>query len=562
MAALRALRLLDTEPEERFDRLARLAASALGVPTCQISFVDADRQWVKARVGSDVVEVPLHRSMSAMVLDAGLLVVPDMRTDARFAEHPRVIGDPYHRFFAGCAIHGPAGEVVGALSVFDDRPREVDESQVQLLRDVAALVDDELSRSSVDDLLDEARVTQQRTREMLDTLVEGLVYQGLDGTILEWNAAAETVLGLSGDELGGSRSVDRRWRAIHPDGSAYPGETHPAMTVLATGVPVEGALMGVHQPGGALVWLKVNARPVLDIDGRMAGVLAAFYDITAQVDLERRQAKMTEMVKNAVEAGAVGTAMLDREGRTVFLNQAMATIVGVDVESAVGVRLRDFLHPDDPVNRTIDEMRAGMVDRISEDVCLRSERGEEPTWIRLNLDVVPFDDDYGALVQATDITVRRRLEAQLARSEELARVCLDSLDQGVVFASPTLGVLRMNPAASRILGWQQDELFDEWVSPRAPSLDEQCRPLIDTEFPGVRAIVTGDSVKDEIIWMPCKDGSWVRVRFSAVPFGWTDEVVMVFTDITPYTAAGAPRPPEGVTWERAGDRLTAVTPPA
>jgi PAS domain S-box-containing protein len=301
---------------------------------------------------------------------------------------------------------------------------------------------------------------------------------------------------------------------------------------------------------------------VLDLNGVMTGVLAAFYDVTAQIDLERRTAKMTETIRAAVETGAVGTAMLDRQGRAIFMNQSLASILGVTVEEATGTQLREYLNADDPVQQLIDELRIGLIDRVSEDVCLRTAHGAEPRWIRLNLTVVPLDDDFGALVQVTEITERKRLQAQLARSEEVARVCLDSLDQGVIFASPTLGIHRMNPAAHRILGWAAEELFDEWISPRAPILDEQLTPFTELDFPGVRAIVTGEAVKDEVIWMPRKDGDWVRVRFSAVPFGWTDEVVMVFTDITPYTAPAAPRPRLDAVWQRVDGRLTDVTPRA
>ena len=560
--ALRALGLLDTAPEERFDRLVRLASAALGAPIVTMSLVDEDRQFVTSRVGGEVTEVPRSESFCDHVLDAGTLVVPDCRLDPHFADHPKVTGPPFVRFFAGQAIHDPSGLPIGALCVFDPHPREFGADGIAILRDAAATIDAELARGSSAQVLDEARGTEERTRTMVDTLVEGLVYQGVDGTILDWNVSAERVLGLTGDELAGRTSIDPRWRAVHPDGTPWSGDTHPAMRALATGEPVEGELMGVHHPDGALVWLRVNARPVRDVDGELTGALAAFYDVTAQVDLERRSARMTETIRAAVETGAVGTAMLDRNGRTLYMNKSLAAILGVDHVTAAGAHLRDHLHPDDPVQPLIEQLRAGLLERISEDVCLRTARGDEPRWVRLNLTVLPLDEDMGALVQATDITDRKRLQAQLARSEEIARVCLDSLDQGVIFASPTLGIHRMNPAAKRITGWDAQELFDEWISPRAPILDEHLNPFTELEFPGVRAIVTGEAVKDEIIWMPRKDGDWVRVRFSAVPFGWTDEVVMVFTDITPYTAPDAPRPPLDAVWERVDGRLTDVTPRA
>jgi PAS domain S-box-containing protein len=563
LSDLRSLGLLDRAPDARFDRLVRLASRVLGVPISAMSLVDDHRQWFASEIGLGVSETSRDVSFCGhAILGDDVMVVNDALSDVRFADNPLVLGPPGIRFYAGAPIHAPSGSAIGTLCVIDTEPRHLDEADLDALRDLAALVDDELRVSDAVARFRTADASAVRMRVMLDALTEGLVFQAADGSIADWNAAAEVVLGLSAEELSGRRSIDPRWRAVHEDGSPWDGATHPAMVAIATGEVQPPAVMGVHRPNGDLVWLSVNAQPVSDADGSPAGALAAFSDITVQIDLKRRTARMTETIRAAVENGAVGMAMLDRFGCTRFMNRALAEIIGVDPSDAVGMVLRDFLQPDDPVHAVIEEMRVGSIDRLSEDVCLRTEQGDEPRWIRLNVTVVQFDDDLGAIVQVTEITERKRLQAQLARSEEIARVCLDSLDQGVIFASPTLGIHRMNPAAGRITGWSAEELFDEWISPRRPILDEHLTPFTELDFPGVRAIVTGEAVKDEVIWMPRKDGDWVRVRFTAVPFGWTDEVVMVFTDITPYLAPGAPRPPLDAVWERVEGRLIDVTPRA
>jgi PAS domain-containing protein len=87
---------------------------------------------------------------------------------------------------------------------------------------------------------------------------------------------------------------DPRWRSIHENGSAFPGETHPPITALRTGKPCSDVVMGVHKPDGTLTWITINSQPLFQTDGRtLDGVVASFEDITDRKRSEEalRQAK-------------------------------------------------------------------------------------------------------------------------------------------------------------------------------------------------------------------------------------------------------------------------------
>jgi CheY-like chemotaxis protein len=145
IAALRRLALLDTAPDERFDRLARLAAGLLQAPMSLVTLVDHDRQWFKSRVGTLLEETSRDASFCAhAILGDGAMVVPDALEDERFADNPLVSGPPHVRFYAGCPLVLPDGHAMGTLCVMDTRPRELSSEQRALLRDLADLVEEEL----------------------------------------------------------------------------------------------------------------------------------------------------------------------------------------------------------------------------------------------------------------------------------------------------------------------------------------------------------------------------------------------------------------------------------
>lgn len=377
---------------------------------------------------------------------------------------------------------------------------------------------------------------------MLDALTEGLVLLSPTGEIVDWNAAAITTLGLSADELSGRTPMDPRWEAIHPDGTPWPGDTHPSTLAATTGRVIPEQLMGVKRPTGELVWLQVNARPIHDDDGSVTGAVAAFLDVTATVDMRYHTDELALRLRSAIDNGAIGIALLDQRGRISYTNPAFDTILSSDPEDVVGLRLTDLIHPNDRALTELRQLDIGRQLTLTRDVQI-VVHGRRTRWAELRLTTLPpLRGVTSTLAQITDITERRELVDRIRRNEELARVSLDALDQGVIFASPTLGISRMNPAAAAILGYTSEELYDMWTSPTWSMYDEDAERLPAADFVGLRAIETGEAMRHQILWLRHKDDEWRRVRMSAVPFGWTDEVILFFTDITDFTPIDAPRP--------------------
>jgi GAF domain-containing protein len=135
------LGLLDTPPEERFDRIVRTAARLFRVPVALVTLVDADRQWFKAKHGLEATQTPRDVSFCGHALLASEpLVVLDGLQDERFADNPLVTGAPFVRFYAGQPVKGPEGQMMGTLCLIDHVPRRFSDVDRLALADLAAWV--------------------------------------------------------------------------------------------------------------------------------------------------------------------------------------------------------------------------------------------------------------------------------------------------------------------------------------------------------------------------------------------------------------------------------------
>jgi diguanylate cyclase (GGDEF)-like protein len=145
IATLRALQILDTPPEERFDRLTRMARRLFDVPIALISLVDSNRQWFKSCSGLGVGETAREVSFCGhAILNDQILMIPDAGSDERFADNPLVTGAPNVRFYAGCPLKVGDGSNVGTLCLIDTRPRTLDAEERKLFKDLASMAEQEI----------------------------------------------------------------------------------------------------------------------------------------------------------------------------------------------------------------------------------------------------------------------------------------------------------------------------------------------------------------------------------------------------------------------------------
>lgn len=146
LETLRSLDVLDSLAEDRFDRLTRMAKRMFNVPIALVSLVDENRQWFKSCIGLDVSETSRDISFCGhAILGNEIFVIPDAAKDERFADNPLVLNEPGFRFYAGCPLKVINGSKIGTLCIIDRVPRIFSQEDAGLLKDLAGMVEKELT---------------------------------------------------------------------------------------------------------------------------------------------------------------------------------------------------------------------------------------------------------------------------------------------------------------------------------------------------------------------------------------------------------------------------------
>ena len=314
------------------------------------------------------------------------------------------------------------------------------------------------------------RVSEVRHRTIVEALHEGVVLQGSDAQITACNDQAERLLGLTRDQLMGRTSADPRWRAVHDDGTPWPGEQHPGPRALASGRPVGPETMGIHTPDGVLRWLEVFAMPIHE-DGVLTGAVGSFVDVTArraaEVALQRSEAQVRATLEGLTEGvvfyddalvlrdtNAAGTEILGAGTGTGPSDRAVGT-AGIQPVDVDGSPIPPEQWPIAIVNRTGE--------RVQGTILGLSRGGHVERWVLVN--AAPLrsadrpDGPWPVVASFTDITERLKRERALVEAEQRVRSTFAAAPIGMRVADPDGTFLEVNTAFADLLGMTVGELI-------------------------------------------------------------------------------------------------------
>ncbi len=268
----------------------------------------------------------------------------------------------------------------------------------------------------------ELLATRTRLEKTFATMSEGLVLQDSTGTILECNASAERILGLTRDQIAGRTSLDPRWRCVRADGSPFPGTEHPVMVTLATGRAQRDVVMGVHKADGSLAWIEINSELIGSAGHPARQAVCSFRDVTARRAAEAELRTSEERFRALAQHAPVGIFQTDAQGACLYVNERWAALSGLAPTEAAGDGWSAALHPDD---RTAISAEWQAFSRGEREFALEYRflhRDGRVVWVAGS--AVALRDPTGAttgyLGTVTDITARKDLDRSLAAARDQA----------------------------------------------------------------------------------------------------------------------------------------------
>ncbi len=335
--SLHALNILDTLPEERFDRITRTARRLFNVPIGLIGLVDAKREWFRSCQGLAIGEISREVSLSAYaILGDDALLIPDTLDDARFADSPLVIGYPYVRFYAGQPLSAPDGSKLGALCIMDRQPRQMGEADLMALRDLAAWTERELNSIELSRALIIQREGDERFRQLAENCEEVFWIHDLAANCITYiNPAYERVWGRSRQSL--YAQPQSYLEAIHAeDRQRVSGSTN-------------GEEYRVVRPDGSIRWVRSRALPMQAGNGTVYRIAILSQDITKQKRLEQDLAQARQQ---AAEAATLNLKFLsEHQSSTAAANAGKHHGFAEEHKQTI------LLAEDHPVNRRLTSLQ-------------------------------------------------------------------------------------------------------------------------------------------------------------------------------------------------------------
>ena len=377
LALLQRCEVLDTPPEQEFDRLVALASAIAGTPIALVSLIDQDRQWFKARHGLAAAQTPREVAFCshAILGSDQTLVVEDARSDPRFADNPLVRGQPHVIFYVGVPLlAGPDHLPLGTLCVIDHTPRVLSGQVLEHLRTIARQVEILLDLRLRHSELAHARLELQRTAErdalhakaaaqveerLRDSLHRfDLVVAGAAIGIWEtrfdperwstqitnelpfyWSRRFIEIMGYTPDEF--PDRLEPWLTALHPD-----DREHTLAAVgdcLANGVPYNVEYRLRHR-NGDYRWYHATGEAERDELGRPTRMAGSMADISARKQSDAEIHTLKDQLQDAIESLGAGFVMYDADERLVISNRKYRELYHIAEEFLQpGVRYEDMM---------------------------------------------------------------------------------------------------------------------------------------------------------------------------------------------------------------------------
>lgn len=432
----------------------------------------------------------------------------------------------------------PDERLLSFLEIIDSYYHDVDKEQ-RLLQNALLMSTTELNAVN-----DRMRIQNaETTRILLNTLSDGVYATDLEGRLTFMNATAEKLLGWQEKELIG-HPVHEIVQHHFPDGSLFPAEISPQLSVIRNGESIDGSGHCLNREN-KYIPIDYLARPII-VGGKLTGALVSFHDISLRQEAEsnlrmaydrlRETLSELEFQKYALDQHAI-VSMTDPSGNIIYANNKFSELSRYSTEELMGQNHRILNSDYHPYEFFRDMWKAIGCGKIWHSEVRNRRKDGNYYWV--DSTIVPFMNDQGCPVRyisiSTDITARKEIEQKLQEQGEFYEYISETLGEGLYVQDINGRCTYMNSEAERLLGWTRAELISKPVheilykqTANGHLLSgRDCHPTLETKNK------VGSHYDDQ--YFVRKDGTVFPVEFSSQTImrdGVVDSVVVAFQDIT------------------------------
>ncbi len=473
LSVLQKLELLDTPPEEIFDRLTRLASKITGSPISLVSLVDQDRQFFKSLFGlpeplASERETPLSHSFCKHVVATG---DPLIVTDAR--EHPVLkdnlaIPDLNVIAYLGMPLNTSDGDELGSFCIIDTKPREWTPHEVDIARELAISVMTEIELRVQVKAREQAearllaqnqayRTIIQQNKQFvtaINNMTTGAVItdpQQSDNPLIFVNAAFTQMTGYTSEDAVGKNCRFLQGANTNPDAISK------IRQAISSQIACTVELLN-YRKNGTPFWNELTISPIFDENGIVVNFIGLQTDVTKRKAAEESLIESETRFRTLASATSEGVIIHDH-GRILDVNQAIVNMFGYEVDELIGQSALDL---------TALEYRELALEKIStESEAMYESRGLRKDQTTFDIEVASRHfRDKGRTLRITavrDLTERKQAAAALKEAEDHLAAVLDHLP-AILFVIDINGIFTISRGKGLIsLGRQPDEVVGQSI---------------------------------------------------------------------------------------------------